>query len=102
MSEKCNGYMLLASDRETADLHGVRRLASGPAEPLPELMQGRGIHRLPELMQELHRDLLPELMQELHRDLLPELMQALHRDLLKELRVPPSACLHARRASRFR
>jgi hypothetical protein len=79
--------MLLASDRETADLQGVRRLASGPAEPLPELMQ---------------EDLLPELMQELHQNCLPELMQKLNRDLLQELRVPPSACLHARRASRFR
>ncbi len=82
MSETCSGYMLLASDRETADLHGVRRLASGRAEPLPELMQE--LHRLPELMQELHR--LPELMQELHRNL-----QELHRDPLQELRVPLSA-----------
>jgi hypothetical protein len=82
--------MLLASHRETADLHGVRRLASGPAEPLPELMK------------KFHRDLPPELMQELHRDPLPELTQELHRNRLQELRVPPSACLHARRASRFR
>ncbi len=76
MNETCSGYMLLASDRETADLQGVRRLASGRAKPLPELMQ------------ELHR--------------LLELMQELPWDLLRELRVPPSACLHARRDSRFR
>jgi hypothetical protein len=88
----------LTSDRETADLQGVRRLASGRAEPLPELMQE--LHRLPELMQELNR--LPELMQELHRNLLPELMQELPWGLLQELRVPPSVYLHVRRASKFR